>query len=89
MALTTEKKQAIFEKFGQGKTDTGSTEGQIALFTERINDLTNHLKNNQKDFATEKALVTLVGKRRKLLDYLKNRDIVKYRELIKDLGIRK
>lgn len=89
MALTTEKKQAIFEKFGQGKTDTGSTEGQVALFTERINDLTNHLKNNQKDFATEKALVTLVGKRRKLLDYLKNRDIVKYRELIKDLGIRK
>lgn len=89
MALTTEKKQAIFEKFGQGKTDTGSTEGQIALFTERINDLTNHLKNNQKDFATEKALVTLVGKRRKLLDYLKNKDIVKYRELIKDLGIRK
>ncbi|MEX2380292.1 MAG: 30S ribosomal protein S15 [Vicingaceae bacterium] len=89
MALTTEKKQAIFEKFGQGKTDTGSTEGQIALFTERINDLTSHLKNNQKDFATEKALVTLVGKRRKLLDYLKNRDIVKYRELIKDLGIRK
>lgn len=89
MALTTEKKQAIFEKFGQGKTDTGSTEGQIALFTERINDLTGHLKNNQKDFATEKALVTLVGKRRKLLDYLKNRDVVKYRELIKDLGIRK
>ncbi len=89
MALTTEKKQAIFEKFGQGKSDTGSTEGQIALFTERINDLTNHLKNNQKDFATEKALVTLVGKRRKLLDYLKNKDIVKYRELIKELGIRK
>lgn len=89
MALTTEKKQAIFEKFGQGKTDTGSTEGQIALFTERINDLTNHLKNNQKDFATEKALVTLVGKRRKLLDYLKNKDILKYRELIKELGIRK
>lgn len=89
MAITTEKKQAIFEKFGQGKTDTGSTEGQVALFTERINDLTNHLKNNQKDFATEKALVTLVGKRRKLLDYLKNKDIIKYRELIKELGIRK
>lgn len=89
MILTTEKKQAIFEKFGTGKTDTGSTEGQIALFTERINHLTSHLKSNQKDFATEKALVTLVGKRRKLLDYLKNRDILKYRELIKELGIRK
>ena len=89
MTLTTEKKQAIFEKFGAGKQNTGSTEGQIALFTERINHLTAHLKNNQKDFATEKALVTLVGKRRKLLDYLKNRDILKYRELIKDLGIRK
>ena len=89
MALTTEKKQAIFEKFRQGKNDSGSTEGQIALFTERINDLTNHLKENQKDFATEKALVTLVGKRRRLLDYLKNKDILKYRELIKELGIRK
>ncbi len=89
MILTTEKKQAIFEKFGTGKTDTGSTEGQVALFTERINHLTSHLKSNQKDFATEKALVTLVGKRRKLLDYLKNKDILKYRELIKELGIRK
>ncbi len=89
MILTTEKKQAIFEKFGTGKTDTGSTEGQVALFTERINHLTSHLKSNQKDFNTEKSLVTLVGKRRKLLDYLKNKDIVKYRELIKELGIRK
>jgi len=89
MTLTIEKKQAIFEKFGTGKTDTGSTEGQVALFTERINHLTSHLKSNQKDFNTEKALVTLVGKRRKLLDYLKNKDIVKYRELIKELGIRK
>ena len=89
MTLTIEKKQAIFEKFGTGKTDTGSTEGQVALFTERINHLTSHLKSNQKDFNTEKALVTLVGKRRKLLDYLKNKDIIKYRELIKELGIRK
>ena len=89
MYLDTEKKQAIFEKHGQGKNDTGSTEGQIALFTERINHLTQHLKSNHKDFATEKALVTLVGKRRRLLDYLKNKDILKYRELIKVLGIRK
>lgn len=89
MYLDTEKKQAIFEKHGKGKKDTGSTEGQVALFTERINHLTQHLKANQKDFATEKALVSLVGKRRRLLDYLKDRDILKYRELIKELGIRK
>ena len=89
MTLNTEKKEAIFEKVGKGKSDTGSTEGQIALFTERINHLTDHLKSNRKDFATERALVTLVGKRRKLLDYLKNKDILKYRELIKELGIRK
>lgn len=89
MTLSTEKKEAIFEKFGNSKTNTGSTEGQVALFTERINHLTLHLKENRKDFATEKALVTLVGKRRKLLDYLKNKDILKYRELIKELGIRK
>ncbi len=82
MTLSTEKKQEIFEKFGNSKTNTGSTEGQVALFTQRINHLTGHLKQNQKDFATEKALVTLVGKRRKLLDYLKNKDILKYRELI-------
>ena len=89
MTLSTENKQAIFEKFGKSKGDTGSSEGQVALFTERINHLTGHLKQNQKDFATERALVTLVGKRRKLLDYLKNKDIVKYRKLIKELGIRK
>ena len=89
MNLSTEKKQVIFEKYGNSKTNTGSTEGQVALFTERINHLTGHLKINKKDFATEKALVSLVGKRRKLLDYLKNKDIVKYRELIKELGIRK
>lgn len=89
MTLTTEKKQEIFEKFGKSKTDSGSTEGQVALFTSRINHLTGHLKSNNKDFATERALVKLVGKRRKLLDYLKNKDILKYRELIKELGIRK
>ena len=89
MYLNTEKKQEIFAKHGTGKKDTGSTEGQVALFTARINHLTSHLKTNQKDFATERALVTLVGKRRRLLDYLKAKDIVKYRELIKELGIRK
>ncbi len=89
MYLTKEKKQEIFKKFGKSETDTGSTEGQIALFTYRINHLTKHLKINKKDFNTERSLIKLVGKRRNLLDYLKNKDILKYRELIKELGIRK
>ena len=89
MYLTTEKKEEIFKKFGGDAKNTGSTEGQIALFTYRINHLTEHLKNNRKDFGTQKALLDLVGKRRSLLDYYKKKDIVKFRELIKELGIRK
>ena len=89
MYLTKETKQEIFKKFGKSETDTGSTEGQIALFTHRINHLTEHLKRNKKDFNTERALIKMVGKRRNLLDYLMKKDIVKYRELIKELGIRK
>lgn len=89
MYLTPEKKTKIFKKYGKSEKDTGSTEGQIALFTHRINHLSTHLKNNQKDFNTERALVRLVGKRRNLLDYLIKTDIVKYRELIKELKIRK
>ncbi len=89
MYLTKEKKQEIFEAFGKDAKNTGSTEGQIALFTFRINHLTEHLKKNRHDFNTERSLVKLVGKRRSHLDYLKKKDIVKYRELIKELGIRK
>jgi small subunit ribosomal protein S15 len=89
MYLTKEIKSDIFTKHGGKAENTGSTEGQIALFTHRINHLTGHLKNNHKDYNTERSLVRLVGKRRSLLDYLKNKDIVKYRELIKELGIRK
>lgn len=89
MYLTTEKKQEIFAKHGKGKTDTGSAEAQIALFTFRINHLTDHLKQNRKDFSTERALVSLVGKRRRLLDYLIEKDIMRYRAIIKELGIRK
>ena len=89
MYLSTEKKQEIFNKFGGDAKNTGSTEGQIALFTHRINHLTEHLKNNRKDFGTQKALLDLVGKRKSLLTYYKNKDIVKFRELIKELGIRK
>jgi small subunit ribosomal protein S15 len=89
MYLTKEKKTEIFKKHGKSATDTGSSEGQIALFTHRINHLTSHLKNNRKDYNTERSLVKLVGKRRNLLDYLIKNDIVKYREIIKELGIRK
>ena len=89
MYLTAEKKQEIFGKFGKSNTDTGSTEGQIALFSYRINHLTEHLKLNKKDYSTERALVMLVGKRRRLLDYLKGKNIEGYRSLIKELGIRK
>ena len=89
MYLTKEKKSEIFKKHGKSATDTGSSEGQIALFTHRINHLTDHLKNNRKDYNTERSLVKLVGKRRNLLDYLIKNDIVRYREIIKTLSIRK
>ncbi|HLU51249.1 MAG TPA: 30S ribosomal protein S15 [Flavobacteriaceae bacterium] len=89
MYLTKEDKEKIFEKFGKSKTDTGSAEGQIALFSKRIEHLSQHLKNNHKDYNTEKSLVKLVGKRRALLDYLIKKDINRYREIIKELGIRK
>jgi len=89
MYLSTEKKKEIFAKHGKGETDTGSAEGQIALFTHRINHLTEHLKSNRKDYNTERSLVKLVGKRRRLLDYLKKIEIDRYRSIIKELGIRK
>ncbi|MEX0986742.1 MAG: 30S ribosomal protein S15 [Bacteroidales bacterium] len=89
MYLTTEKKQEIFKKYGKSETNTGSAEGQIALFTYRINHLTEHLKINKKDYSTQRALLRLVGKRRSLLDYLKVKDIDRYREVIKELKIRK
>lgn len=89
MYLSTEKKEEIFKKFGGDAKNTGSTEGQIALFTHRINHLTEHLKKNRKDYGTQKALLDLVGKRKSLLTYYKNKDVVKFRELIKELGIRK
>lgn len=91
MYLTSEKKQELFKEHGSAKlaTDTGSAESQIALFTFRINHLTEHLKKNKKDFSTERALVMLVGKRRRMLDYLIKKDINRYRAIIKELGIRK
>jgi small subunit ribosomal protein S15 len=89
MALTSEVKKEIFAKHGGSETNTGSTEGQIALFTTRINEMTEHLKINKKDFGTQRSLIRLVGKRRSFLDYLKDRDISKYRAILKELNIRK
>ena len=87
--MTVLKKEEIFKDFGKNKKDTGSSESQIALFTKRTDSLSNHLKSNAKDFNTEKSLVKMVGKRRNLLEYLKNNDIERYRDIIKKLGIRK
>jgi small subunit ribosomal protein S15 len=88
MYLTKETKEEIFKKHGKNEHDTGSAEGQIALFTHRINHLTEHLKKNRKDFNTERSLVKLVGKRRSLLDYLTKKDILRYRAIVKELGLR-
>ena len=89
MYLTSEKKQELFSQHGKSATDTGSAEGQIALFTFRINHLTEHLKQNKKDHSTRRSLIKLVGKRRSLLDYLIKKDIERYRAIIKELNLRK
>ncbi|RPG65090.1 MAG: 30S ribosomal protein S15 [Flavobacteriaceae bacterium TMED121] len=89
MYLNKELKKKIFKKHGKSEADTGSAEGQIALFSHRIDHLSNHLKNNKKDFNTERSLVKLVGKRRQLLDYLKTKDIERYRSIISELSLRK
>ena len=89
MSLDTHKKEKLFTKYGSGKEDSGSVHSQVALFTERIKHLTEHLKNNRKDFGTQRSLQLMVGKRRKLLDYLKRKDVVAYRKLVKDLKLRR
>ncbi len=89
MYLTSEVKKDIFKEYGKSEFDTGSSEGQISLFTFRIQHLTGHLKANKKDSFTRRSLVRLVGKRRRLLDYLKERDIERYRNIIKKLNLRK
>ena len=89
MYLTSEKKREIFAAHGKNDADTGTSEGQIALFSYRIAHLTEHLKKNKKDFNTERSLVRLVGKRRALLDYLKETDIERYRAIVEKLGLRK
>jgi len=89
MYLTKEAKAELFAKHGGTAKNTGSAEGQIALFTQRINHLTEHLKKNRKDYNTERSLVMLVGKRRSLLDYLTKKDVLRYRAIVKELGLRK
>ncbi len=89
MYLEKKEKEKLFKKHGENAQDTGSAEGQIALFTIRINHLTEHLKNNRKDYNTERSLVKLVGKRRSLLDYLTKKDVLRYRAIVKELGLRK
>jgi small subunit ribosomal protein S15 len=89
MYLNTEVKKEIFKKHGGSETNTGSAEGQIALFSHRISHLTGHLKNNKKDYGTQRSLQLLVGKRRSLLDYLKRKDIERYRAIVKELGLRR
>ena len=89
MYLAPEKKTEIFEKHGGSATNTGSSEAQIALFTYRIAHLTEHLKKNRHDFVTQRSLQLLVGKRRSLLDYLKKKEISRYRAIVKELGLRR
>ena len=89
MYIDPTKKKELFEKYGKSSSDTGSPESQIALFTYRISHLTGHLKVNHKDYATERSLKMLVGKRRRLLNYLIKIDVERYRAIIKQLGIRK
>ena len=89
MSITTKEKETFSKKFGNDAKDSGSVYSQVALFTKKISDLTEHLKANRKDYGTQRSLQLMVGKRRKLLDYLKGKDILKYRELVKDLGLRR
>lgn len=89
MPLSSAQKTEIFKTHGKSATDSGSPEAQIAMFTQRINDLTEHLKKQKKDFSTQRSLIMLVGKRRNLLDYLQKKEIERYRNIIAKLNLRK
>ncbi len=89
MTMSAEAKKAIIEEYKRGETDTGSPEVQVALLTTRINELTEHFKTHKKDNHSRRGLVRLVNSRRKLLDYLKKKDVERYRELISRLGLRR
>lgn len=88
MAVSKERKAELIKQYGKNEHDSGSAEVQVALLTERIKGLTAHMKTHQKDYHTRRGLLMLVGKRRRLLGYIKNKDVENYRSLIKDLGIR-
>ena len=89
MSITAERKETLIKEHAQGKGDTGSPEVQVAILSERINYLTEHFKTHAKDHHSRRGLLMLVGKRRRLLDYLKSKDIQRYADLIKRLNIRK
>jgi small subunit ribosomal protein S15 len=89
MTLTSERKQELVEQFGEGDADTGRTEVQIALMTERINQLTEHLRAHRKDHHSRRGLLMLVGRRRRLLNYLRRADLERYRTLVRELGLRR
>jgi small subunit ribosomal protein S15 len=89
MPLTTEKKATIIKEFGGSEANTGSIEGQVALLTERISQISGHLQANKKDFSTHRGLMQLVGKRKRLLNYLQKHNLTGYRQLIERLGLRK
>ncbi len=89
MSVTTEKKATIFAQYGGNAKNTGSIEGQVALLTERILDISNHLKVNKKDFSSQRGLMKMVGQRKRLLSYLSKHNLTGYRQLIEKLGLRK
>ena len=89
MPLTQERKQELVIKFGDGEADTGKTEVQIAMLTERINELTDHLRTHSKDHHSRRGLLMLVGRRRRFLNYLQRTDLERYRSLVRELGLRK
>ena len=89
MAITKEKKAELVKKYGKNEKDSGATEVQIAILTEEINNLTDHLKEHIHDYHSKRGLQMMVGKRRSLLDYLKKTDVVSYRKVIEELGLRK
>ena len=88
MTINLKNKQELVKKYGKNEKDTGSSAVQIAMMTQKISELTEHLKSNKKDFATKRGLLMMVGKRKKLLSYIKNRNLDEYRDLVKKLKIR-
>lgn len=88
MSINLKNKKEITKKYGENEKDTGSVSVQIAMMSQKINELTEHLKNNTKDFATKRGLLMMVGRRKRLLSYLKSKNLEEYRDLIKKLGIR-